>query len=67
MTILELQQRAYIVYKDSSTIQQLKTLLWSLNILNFSIRVYPLNLSKEDFNKREAYALKLTGLFFGTT
>jgi len=56
-----------VVYKDSFTIQQLKTSLWSLNILDFSVRVHPLNLFKEDFDDREVYALKLTGLLFDTT
>jgi len=56
-----------VIYKDSSTIQQLKTFLWSLNILDFSVQVHSLNLSKEDFDEREAYALKLTGLLFSTT
>ncbi len=67
MTTFGLWQRAYMVYKDSSTIQQLKTSLWSLNILDFSVWIHPLNLSKEDFDERETYALKLTGLPFSIT
>ena len=67
MTTLGLWQRAYVVYKESSTINQLKTDVWSINILDFSVRVHPLNLSKDEFDEREAYALKLTGLPFGTT
>ncbi len=35
--------------------------------MDFSVRVYPLNLSKEDYEDREAYSLKLTGLPFRTT
>src|SRR6266498_44012 len=67
MTTTGMWQRAYIVYKDASTIQQLQSDVWSLDIMDFSVRVYPLNLSKEDYEDREAYSLKLTGLPFGTT
>src|SRR6266496_767036 len=35
--------------------------------MNFSICVHPLNLSKEEYEDREAYSLKLTGLPFETT
>src|SRR6266540_3057941 len=67
MTTTGMWQRAYVVYKDASTIYQLKSDVWSLDIMDFSVRVHPLNLSKEDYEDREAYSLKLTGLPFGTT
>src|SRR6266540_2314795 len=67
MTTTGMWQRAYVVYKDASTIYQLKSDVWSLDIIDFSVRVHPLNLSKEDYEDREAYSLKLTGLPFGTT
>ncbi len=34
--------------------------------MDFSVHVHPLNLSKEDYEDREAYSFKLTGLPFGT-
>ena len=67
MTTTGMWQRAYVIYKDASTIYQLKSDVWSLDIMDFSVRVHPLNLSKEDYEDREAYSLKLTGLPFGTT
>src|SRR6266540_1135492 len=67
MTTTSMWQRAYVVYKDASTISQLKSDVWSLDIMDFSVRVHSLNLSKEDYEDREAYSLKLTGLPFGTT
>src|SRR6266498_1744964 len=41
--------------------------MWSLDIMDFSVHVHPLNLSKEDYEDCEAYSLKLTGLPFSTT
>jgi len=35
--------------------------------MDFSVCIYPLNLSKDKFDKRDAYSLKLMGLPFGTT
>ncbi len=67
MTTTGMWQRAYVVYKDASTISRLKADVWSLDIMDFSVRVHPLNLSKEDYEDCEAYSLKLTGLLFGTT
>src|SRR6266498_603109 len=67
MTTTGMWQCAYVVYKDASTISRLKADVWSLDIMDFSVRVHPLNLSKEDYEDREAYSLKLTGLPFGTT
>src|SRR6266542_515811 len=67
MTTTGMWQRAYVVYKDASTIRQLKSDVWSLDIMDFSVRVHALNLSKEDYGDREAYSLKLTGLPFDTT
>src|SRR6266540_3702747 len=67
MTTTGMWQRAYVVYKDASTISRLKSDVWSLDIIDFSVRVHPLNLSKEDYEDHEAYSLKLTGLPFGTT
>ncbi len=65
MTTIGMWQRAYVVYKEASTISQLKSDLWSLNIIDFSVQVHLLNLSKEDYENREAYSLKLTGLPLG--
>ena len=62
MITTEMWQRAYVVYKEASTISQLKSDMWSLNIMDFSVRIHPLNLSKEEYEDREAYFLKLTGL-----
>src|SRR6266508_2425249 len=67
MTTTGMWQRAYVVYKDAFTISQLKSDVWSLDIIDFSVRVHPLNLSKEDYEDREAYSLKLTSLPFSTT
>ncbi len=67
MTTTGMWQRAYVVYKEASTISRLKSDIWSLDIIDFSVRVHPLNLSKEDYEDHEAYSLKLTGLPFGTT
>ncbi len=67
MTTIGMWQRAYVVYKEASTISQLKSDLWSLNIIDFSVQVHLLNLSKEDYENREAYSLKLTDLPFSTT
>src|SRR6266498_924829 len=41
--------------------------MWSLDIMDFSIRVHSLNISKEDYEDREAYSLKLTSLPFSMT
>ncbi len=65
MTTTRMWQRAYVVYQNAFTISQLKSDVWSLDIMDFSVRVYPLNLSKEDYEDHEAYSLKLTGLPFG--
>src|SRR6266511_2720983 len=67
MTTTIMWQRAYVVYKDASTISRLKADVWSLDIMDFSVRVHSLNLSKDDYEDRKAYSLKLTGLLFGTT
>ena len=55
------------MYKEASTISQLKSDVWSLDIIDFSVHVYLLNLSKEDYEDRKAYSFKLTGLPFDTT
>ena len=55
------------MYKEAFTISQLKSDLWSLDIMDFSVRVYLLNLSKEDYEDHEAYSFKLIGLPFSTT
>jgi len=60
-------QRVYVIYKEASTISQLKTDLWSLNIMDFSIRVHPLNLSQEEYEDHKVYSLKLTSLPFDIT
>src|SRR6266498_3088911 len=44
MTTTSMWQRAYVVYKDASTISRLKSDVWSLDIMDFSVRVHPLNL-----------------------
>ena len=64
MTTTGMWQRAYVIYKEASTISQLKSDLWSLNIIDFSVWVHSLNLLKEEYKDHEAYSLKLTGLSF---
>src|SRR6266498_134267 len=60
MTTTKMWQRAYVVYKEAFTIFQLKSDVWSLDNMDFSVQVHPLNLSKEDYEDHEAYSLKLT-------
>src|SRR6266540_3001620 len=66
MTTTGLWQRAYVIYNSIDIIDQLCTKVWSLPIMNFSVRVHPLNLSSADMKERNAYTLKLSGLSKGS-
>ena len=60
-------QQGFVVYKKGTDLQRLHQDLWSLPIMDFRVRLYPLNLTEEEKDEREAYCLKLTGLPVGTT
>jgi hypothetical protein len=60
-------QQAYVVYEKGTRLERLHTNTWSVNIMDFSVRIYPVTLAKEIREEREAYCLKLSGLPRGTT
>ncbi len=67
MTITGLWQRTYVIYDSTDIIDQLHTRVWSLSIMNFSVKVHLLNLSPADMKERNTYTLKLSDLPRGTT
>jgi hypothetical protein len=60
-------QSAYIVYDDPRSIKAFYDHVWSIQILDFRARVYPLDLSDEQLEHRNAFSCKLTGLPFNTS
>ncbi len=62
MTITGLWKRAYVIYDTTGIVDQLHTRVWLLPIMNFSIRMHPLNLFANEMKERNAYTLTLSGL-----
>ncbi len=60
-------QRAYVIYDITSIVDQLRTRVWSLTIINFSVHMHSLNLSVDEMEERNAYILKLSDLPRDTT
>src|SRR5215208_4253412 len=60
-------QHAYIVYADFRSIAAFYDHMWSIQILDFWICIYPTDLSDEQFELRNQYSCKLTGLPPNTT
>ncbi len=61
-----LWQTAYITYDCRDAIVPFHN-KWSFPIMDYFVRVYPMNLNNDQLEARSAYTLKLTGFPFNTT
>ncbi len=60
-------QLAWIVYKDPHTIAAFYDHMWSLQILDFRIRIYPTDLSPEQLKLHNKFTCKVSDLSPNTT
>ncbi len=60
-------QQAYVVFEDRNIIQPFYFDQWSIQIMDFNVRVSPTDLSDDYQTLRKEFCCKLTGLPFNTT
>jgi len=67
MVTKEAWQLAWIVYKDPHTIATFYDHVWSLQILDFRVKIYPTDLSPKQLELRNKFTCKMSGLPPNTT
>ncbi len=67
MVIKEAWQLAWIVYKDPRIIAAFYDHVWSLQILDFKVRIYPIDLSTEQLELRNKFTCKVSGFLSNIT
>ena len=60
-------QTAYIVYSNSTNIIKLYDEIWSVDMFDFAVRIYPLGLTEDQLETRHKFAIRLIGLPPNTT
>src|SRR3989337_1303725 len=55
-------QKAFVVFEDKQHVQEFYETSWSISIMDFNVRVEPIDLPDEFRDLRKAFCLKLTGL-----
>src|SRR6266511_4272745 len=63
----EAWQKAFVVFENKSDIQDYYDDLWSISIMDFNVRLEPIDLPDENRELHKAFCLKLTGLPPNTT